>query len=231
VRYASLEQAGEGWAPPAAVRSALDEWHFADAVDIMDGAEHVLASRDEIDALAAAEGLVPGPRLEADYQDARSEAEVNVVVDEAARTLETLEAIARAADAAAEPRDWLADWGLDGVDPAAGVASAAAAWEAGDLDSARTAAAGVVAVLAAAPDTGRSHLLVAALVGALAVLLLLLVAVALVRRSRRRAVPVTAPAAVGAPEPHGPYATLPPDRIPAEPSGGPAPGDEGADGT
>jgi hypothetical protein len=229
-RYSALERAGSSWAPPAAVRSALDEWQFGDAVDIIDGAERVLASRDAIDALASTEGLVPAPGLEADYQDARSEAEINVVVDEATRTLEALQAIASAGDAAAEPRDWLTSWGLDGTDPAAGVAAAAAAWEAGDLDSARTAAAGVVAILAAAPDTGRSHAIVAGLVGAL-VILLLLVAVALVRRSRRREGPAIALSGVSGPEPHGPYATLRPDGFPAEPSGGPAPGDEGADGT
>ncbi len=230
-RYSALARAGGSWAPPAAVRSALDEWQFGEAADIMDGAERVLASRDAIEALAATEGLVPGPRLEADYQDARSEAEMNVVADAATRALGTLETIATAGEAAEAPRDWLTSWGLDGADPAAGVAAAGAAWEAGDLDAAATAAAGVVALLAAAPDIGRSHAIVAALVAALAVLLLVLIAIALARRRRPREGPVLATAAAGLPGPRGPYATLPPDAFPAEPSGGPAPGDEGADGT
>ncbi len=230
-RYSVLVETGSSWAPPAAVRSALDEWDFSDAVDTIDGAERVLATRDAIAALAADEGLVPGPALEADYQDAGSEAEVNVVVDEAARTLDALEAIAAAGDAAAAPRDWLTSWGLDGTDPTAGVAAAGNAWEAGDLDTARTAAAGVVAVIAAAPDAGRSKAIVAALLVVLVVLVLLLVVVALVRRSRRRPAPAIVLPAAGSPVPGGPYATLPPDGPPAEPAGGPAPGDEGADGT
>ncbi len=230
-RYSVLVEEGSSWAPPAAVRSALDEWDFGDAVDIIDGAERVLATRDTIAALAADEGLVPGPVLEADYQDAGSEAEVNAVVDEAARTLDALEAIASAGDAVDAPRDWLTSWGLDGTDPAAGVVTAGAAWEAGDLDAARTAAAGVVALIAAAPDAGRSKAIVAALLAALVVLVLLLVAVALVRRSRRRPAPAIGHPAARAPEPGGPYATLPADGPPAEPAGGPAPGDEGADGT
>jgi hypothetical protein len=230
-RYSALEQAGAGWAPPAAVRSALDEWDFGDAADVMDGAERVLASRDAIETLAAAEGLVPGPRLESDYEDSRSEAEINVVVVEAAESLETLQAIAAAGDAAEAPRDWLTSWGLDGTDPAAGVAAAGAAWEAGDLEAARTAAASVVATLAAAPDAGRSKAIAAALLVALAVLILLLIIVVLARRRRNRWVPVTVSAVPGLPESRRPYATLRPDGFPAEPPGGPAPGDEGADGT
>ena len=230
-RYSALVQTGSSWAPPAAVRSALDEWDFGDAEDIIDVAERVLATRDAIAVLAADEGLALGPALEADYQDAGSEAEVNVVVDEAARTLDALESIASAADAAAAPRDWLTSWGLDRTDPAAGVVAAGHAWEAGDLDAARTAAAGVVAVIAAAPDAGRSKAIVVAFIVVLVVLVLLLVAVVLVRRSRRRPALAIASPVAGSPEAGGPYATLPPDGPPAEPAGGPAPGDEGADGT
>ncbi len=213
-RYSALVRAGAGWAPPTAVRTALDEWHFDDAVDVMDVAERVLASRDEISALAAAEGLVAGPRLEAGYQDARSEAEINVMVDQAARTLEALEAVATAGEAASAPRDWLASWGLDGADPATGVAAAGAAWEAGDLDAARTAAADVIALIAAAPDAGRSHLIVTALLAVLVALLLLLVVVAMARRGRHRPVSAAASTVAGFPGSRGPYATLPPDGYP-----------------
>ena len=46
---------------------------------------------------------------------------------------------------------------MDGLDPAAGLAEAGAAWEAGDDAAAESLANGLVARLAAAPDAGRNR--------------------------------------------------------------------------
>jgi len=242
--YATLLERGGTWAPPAAVRLALDEWDFADVGDVIDLGAGILATRDAIDALAVSEGLVADPGLEADYQDAESEAEMNVVAEEASRSLDVLEAIVAAREAAAVPRDWITDLGLDGTDPGAAVEAAGVAWEAGDLDGAAAGAAGVVATLAAAPEGGRSRAILAAVAAAILVVLLLVALGWIAMRTRRGparalatlpATPLVTPTgttegtpAATAPEPDRPYATLPRDRSPAEPPGGPASGDEGA---
>ena len=130
--------------------------------------------------------------------------------------------------------------GLDGADPAAGVETARIAWEAGDLDATLAAAADAVALLAAAPERGRTRAIVYG-GGATAVLLLVLLAVIVLARRRgaagRRAraaalasvAQVPFPGAESDPDAGWPYATLRPNGPPAEPPGGPPSGDEGAD--
>jgi hypothetical protein len=206
---------------------SLDRWRFDAASAAIDRAEAALSIRDQITDLAGTVSLVPDPSIEARYQDAGSVAELNVVVEALDQSLSVLGDVAAARDAADEPRDWLTDLGLDGVDPATEAAEAGRAWEAGDLGAASASAIEVTDALAAAPEAGRSTVV---LVGsaAAASLMLLIVVLALAGRRRRRA-PSQAPATL--PGGAWPYATLPPDGPAAEPPGTPPSADAGADPT
>jgi hypothetical protein len=230
--YEDLVDAGGSWAAPAAVRMALDRWAFDDATAAVEEAEAVLATRDELEALAGAEGLEPRDELEAAYQDAGSPGELALVGDDADASLATLRSVAGASAAARLPRDWLTGLGLEGADPDARVEAARDAWEAGDLETARVEASAAAAALEAAPAAGRTR---AAIVGGgagLALVLLLGVAVVLVRRRRpapHAAGAVAMPRGAGSgPDGDGPYATLRRDGPPVEPPGEPPSGDEGA---
>ncbi len=238
--YADLVSAGRAWTAPVVVRMALDRWDFNEATATIEQATGVLALRDAIVAAAADEGLTPDGALETGYEAATSRAELAVLGERARESLTVLGDVAAAADAVAAPRDWLEDLGLEGIDPGAGVVAARAAWEDGDLEAARTAAAGAVAQVAAAPEAGRTKALTYAAGGTVVVLTLLLLVVVVAMRRRGSAARRARAAAAGAalwPVPGAgsltdvtrPYATLPPDGPPAEPPGGPPSGDEGAD--
>ncbi len=219
--YAGLVAAGASWAAPVVVRTALDAWQFAEAVDAIGQADGVLETRDRIEALAVDEGLDPAPGMEAGYEAARSVAELAAVERGAEATLDSLGELAAAADVVGAPRDWLTDLGLDGADPDATLASARTAWEGGDLEASASFASAAVSALASAPGVGQARVATAG-AGA-AILAVLLLAVLLVGRRRRAAAP--------RPATSGPYATLPPDGPPADPPGGQSSEDEGADRT
>ena len=235
--YAGLERAGGAWAAPAVVRLALDGWDFNGATATIEDATQVLGTRDEIAALAAEEGLEPPDRPEEDYEEAGSSGELALVGERAEESLAVLVELAEASDTVAAPRDWLTDLGLDGTDPAEGVAAARDAWEAGDLATARTASAVALASLAAAPEGGRNRAIVVGGVVTLVLSLLLFLVVFIgwrVRPAGRRDRAMAVSSAVvhdAAASPGGawPYATLPPDGPPVGPAGGLPPGGEGAD--
>ncbi len=227
--YAKLQLDGAGWAPPEAVRMSLDRWRFDAAAAAIARSEAILELRDELSLLAASVSLAPDPAFEARYQDAGSVAELNVLADAVANSLAVLDEVVAARDAARGPRDWLADWGLGDVDPAASAAAAGSAWQAGDLEGARAAAAGVADTLASAPEAGRNKAVLAGGAGT-AALLLLALGVAVLARRRSRPEPV-----MSRPAPETPgvvnrsYATLPPDGPAVEPPGEPPSADAGAD--
>ncbi len=144
------------------------------------------------------------------------------------------ERVAGASDVVEAPRDWFTEVGLDGADPAAGVAAARTAWERADLEAAEGAAAGAVEQLRTAPEAGRTRVLTVGAGAVLALLVLVAVAVFLARRrsgaARRSRAAAMASSGTGTPpDPAGPYATLPPEGPPAGPPGRPPSGDEGAD--
>ncbi len=248
--YGDLVAAGATWAAPVEVRMAMDRWAFADATADMQTATAILATRDRIAATATAEGLHADGGLEADYEGADSLSELATVEARADESLGVLSELAAAVDTVEAPRDWLTDLGLNGADPAAALASARDAWEAGDLEAARMTAAVAVASLAAAPEAGRTRVITYGLGGTVVVvavggLVLLLVTrrrAAAARRARAAASASSGgdrynagwseagPSGTGRlPDGTGPYATLPPDGPSGEPPGGPTSGDEGAD--
>jgi len=232
--FADLVEAGGEWAAPVVVRMAMDRWDFDAATEAMDRAADVLAVRDQIAGAAAVENLEPAEGPEADYQDAGSVAELAVAEKDAGRSLAVLQQVAGASDAVEAPRDWFTEVGLDEADPASGVAAARDAWERADLEAAEIAAAGVVELLRAAPEAGRTKVLTIGAGAALVLVILAAMAVILVRRrsgmARRSRAAALATTGVGTPpDLPGPYATLPPEGPPAEPPGRPPSGDEGAD--
>ena len=120
----------------------------------------ILATRDEIGALADARGPRPGRRprggLRGRREQRRAGGHGRARRGDASGSCGSSPTRPVAVDA---PRDWLTDLGLDGSDPAAGVASARDAWERGDLDTARAAVAAALVRLASAPGVGRSRAL------------------------------------------------------------------------
>ncbi|HYO42774.1 MAG TPA: hypothetical protein VES19_06195 [Candidatus Limnocylindrales bacterium] len=252
--YSDLARDGGSWTPPLTVRMAMDRWTFADATGAMETAASILATRDEIGALADAEGLDAGDGLRDGYEDAASVSELAVLDERARVDLVVLGEVAAAADAVEAPRDWLTDLGLDGADPAAALGAARNAWEAGDVEASRATAADAVATLAAAPAAGRTKAITYGAGGtALVVVVVGLIAIVVVRRrgaEAHRVLPAASTPPGGGPEvpwrtdpegagwtdhaarppaPPGPYATLPPDAPPADPPGGPPSSDEGAE--
>jgi hypothetical protein len=181
--YHALVAAGDAWAAPVVVRMAMDGWAFDRAGEAIRRADAVLERRDELVAVASAEGLTPAGALEAAYEAADSTAGLDGALALADATATSLDEVVAARAAAEQPRDWLASLGLDGEDPGAGVTAARAAWQAGDLEQATALADDAVAVLAAAPGNGRTRVLV---VGGGAVGLVLVLGLAVVVRHRRR---------------------------------------------
>ncbi|TAK02263.1 MAG: hypothetical protein EPO36_02695 [Chloroflexota bacterium] len=157
--YAELIEAGDEWLPPAFVRGELAAWRFASARSRISEAYEILALRDQIEAAAEDVDLEPGDGLEAAYEAATDNF---VAAQDVARTelavLETLAATDAAVDA---PADLLSTIGLIGESPEADYAAAGAAFEAGDLDAAETAAQAALAVLTNASRVGRERLLAA----------------------------------------------------------------------
>jgi hypothetical protein len=219
--YRGLIEDGDGWTAPAVVRLAMDGWRFDAAGDAIDRAGTVLDLRDELTAVAAAEGLSLAGDLEAAYEGATSGPELDAAFALAEATAASLDEVTAAGDAAVAPRDWLTLLGLDGVDPDGDLAAARAAWQAGDLDASTAAAGDAVAALGAAPGNGRTKVL---LVGGGAIAIIMLLWLVIVIR-RRRNQPVPAPV-----EADDPYAALRPGGPPgAVPDAPPQPHDEGAD--
>jgi hypothetical protein len=215
--YATLVTSGGTWAPPDAVRTAMDAWSFATATSAMQAATDVLQERNEVASLAAAQGLVPPADTEAGYQDADNVAELTTLSDDLRTSADALDHLGTASHAVAAPRDFLTQLGLDGHDPAATLEAARSAWQQGDAASATAGADAAVALLAAAPAAGRARATTIGVGAGFAFVVLLVITLFVVARRRRRPRPVPAAAMAAAP-PMEPWAT----RAPLEPSA-PAP--------
>jgi hypothetical protein len=66
--YEALVAAGGTWAPPAAVRTAMSQWTFHTALDLIEEAHAALAVRDELAGVLDPLGLQPTAEVESDYQ-------------------------------------------------------------------------------------------------------------------------------------------------------------------
>lgn len=204
--YAELVRVGADWRVPFFVRSPISTWDFPVATERTAQARAVIARRDEIAALTGPLGVEAPASLRNAYQGARDS------LDEAATIGDTTLAAARAltgADAAMRaPRDAIVSLGLLGTAPGTDLATARAAFAAGDADAEARATA-LAALIAGAGEVGRGRL-AAVIVGLTVIVVLLAVALVLLRRRQRgRAAAASAPSAALA-DPAGgpPYATL-----------------------
>ncbi|MEW5991377.1 MAG: hypothetical protein AB1736_08555 [Chloroflexota bacterium] len=213
--YAELLDDGDGWLPPPFVRGELGAWRFASAESRITEAGEILALRDEIEAAALALELEPDDALETAYEAAFDNfVEAQDIGRAELTVLETLAETEVAIDA---PLDVLGTVGLLGATPRDGYEAAAAAFEAGDLEIAETAARDALALVTDAPRVGRERLLagVGVAIGGTAVLGLG-IAIRGRRRSNAAARASAVAAAVALPPPALPPPALP---SPIEPYG------------
>lgn len=139
--YDALETDGAGWAPPTAVRQALDSWEFDEALAQIKAAQRVLALRQQLAELAAAAGYPPPSTLEGRYETAADLAEVEAMMEELVSTARILTEAARVRDG---HHGLLGGLGLIEDDLAIPMDEAGDAFTAGDLATARASAQAVI---------------------------------------------------------------------------------------
>jgi len=201
-RYAALDDAGDAWAPPLAVRRAMARWRFDDADTLISEAGEVLDRRaetvevlDELAPLLPIGSTVALPDLlEETFESAGEDLdEAAELADEALAVAEELQASGEAIDDATGP---LQRVGAIGADHRNELAVAATRFTGGDLDGA---VAGADRIDADVEELSRRGLLRVAIgVGGVLVIALLL-AWWLRRRRRRSALAAAVEAEVEAP--------------------------------
>jgi hypothetical protein len=154
--YAALVEAGAGWQPGIAVRRPLADWDFAAARTRIEAALAILETRDQIATLANDVGATPPATLRSAYEAATDLAPVKALADAQLAAVESLAATKTRIDGT---RDLPTAVGLIGSDPSAELAAAVAAFGMGDTTGVSTAASRADALLAAAPDVGRTRVL------------------------------------------------------------------------
>ncbi len=202
--YAALVADGDGWLPPFVVRDEMGAWNFDEATDAIGEATAVLDDREVLEARSEALGLTLSDRLETAYEAAEDDFEAaESIAQEQRASLDALEAARATLDA---ERDAITTLGLWGVEPEARFAAAAAAFDADEGPTTIAEADAAVAMIAAAPEVGRTR--AAAAGGAAGGVVALAGMVILVRR-RRRARAVAAHATPAAAAPYGTLAADP----------------------
>lgn len=182
--YAATEATLGSWLMPASTRNDMEDWDFADATDELARLDDLVVDHTALTDRAAALSLVPsdevGERLGSDGIDG--------AVEELAQQAAALGALEVATIQIADERELIEEIGLLGQpDPAAGLETARAAFEAGDEKVATRQAEAAGELAAGAPDDGRLRVVVAGggvlIVDALAMAGL---AILWLRRRRRR---------------------------------------------
>jgi hypothetical protein len=182
--YEQLDAAGDAWAVPIGIRANMALWRFAEATDLIDAAEPVVALRDDLAAASADLGLQTPADVEAPFEAAGLRADLAAVADTLESRIAAAGSVADARDALAVERTPLMTLGLAGETPDAGYVAARTALSGGDVAGATAGAAATLALLAGAEAAGTTRAVAIGLVAA--VVLLLLVALAVVLRRRRR---------------------------------------------
>ncbi|MCV2393629.1 hypothetical protein OEB99_04845 [Actinotalea sp. M2MS4P-6] len=201
--YAELIDAGDGWAPPAAVRDAMTEWRFVQAAELMPPVRELLDVRDGIAAaLSTVDADVP-TSLQRQFEAAT---DLTALDERMSSAADAVDAYVQAASAAADANA-ITRLGLLAAPVAGDLEDATAALEAGDWPALASAAAQVDDGLGTATRVGGIAL------GAVALLVAGAVTMVLLRR-RRASRPVP-----GVPVGDGP----------SDPAGAPQPGPEPAD--
>jgi hypothetical protein len=179
--YADVDAADGDWLPPLGLRSAMTDWEFAGAGDVVSGIGSAPADAAAVQDAAEAAGLPEPDAVREAYEEAADADAYAALGSMLPRAVVVVGDVGDASRSAAADRDPFSDIGelLLGVDAAA--ADARAALDAGDLDAAAESADRAARGAERATPTG---------VGVV-VLVLALVAGAVLggarRRSRRRA--------------------------------------------
>ncbi len=134
IDLAALEARAGDWGIPDDIRRAIATWRFDQAEARMARVGAALDARDRLAVAAALAGLEPPARLRETYL--RNGPEASIPVIDGARTI--VEQITAAQEAGTASSTWLDRLGLLGQDPAARLADARSAWQAGDLEVAQT---------------------------------------------------------------------------------------------
>jgi hypothetical protein len=182
--YHRLEAAADEWAPPYLVRERLWAWSFQEATDAMTAADEVIADRETLDEVSARLGATPPDDLEVPFEAATTIAELDTIEADLEHRTDVADSLVATRDQLALPRGPIAELGLAGEAPAAGMDAALAAYAAGDFDRALAGSASTAALLAGAEEVGRGRGLAIA-AGVVALVLLALLAVWFVRRRGR----------------------------------------------
>ena len=189
LEYAALVEAGDGWSPPAEVRSLMTDWRFAAATELFPEVQELLAVRDDMaEVLEEIGEPVPEP-LQVTFEGERYLEDVVEVVGAAHTASEDLSGAHEARDDASGP---LVAVGLLLSDVDGDLDAAAASLRSGDYDEASRQATSAHDELDGAATAGAVRL------GGVAVVALALVLLLVVLRRRRRSGP--GPAEVAAAE-------------------------------
>jgi hypothetical protein len=176
--YQDLIVAAGDWGVPVTIRDAMRTWHFDLALAEIAQARALLSDRDELDARAAAAGLVPPGAIRASY----AAGDLGVASAGAAAERTAIERIEAAAAARPAQPGWLGQLGLFGAEPDADLQAARSAFAQGDMVGAASSAAAAETTWRSADDVGRGRVL-----GIVAILLALVLMAGLLVGSHRRA--------------------------------------------
>ena len=188
--YHALDDAAGEWAPPYLVRERLWSWAFPEATEAIAAASDVLADRDGLAAISGRLGASAPNDVEMRFEDADTIEDLDALEADLEQRADVAETLIAARDQLASPRTPLADLGLAGEAPLAGIDAGLAAFAAGDLDGARSAAAATAALLTGAEEVGRGR---AVVIAAVVVGLVLLALLATWFRGRGRGTRTAAP--------------------------------------
>jgi len=166
-RYAAVGRHAGDWLLPRVVRDALRAWQFDQATELLDGADAALDARDRVLDATAGAGLTPPPTMQAAFEGPRGFA---AAAAEAEAELAAIDAYRQAVATRPAQPDPATAIGLWNSDPSAVIATAVAAFAAGDLGASVEASAYARTIWTTAADVGRSRVVaVGAILAALLV--------------------------------------------------------------
>ena len=165
-QYARTVALTDGWAMPAAIRSALRAWRFDVVTDGLADVRAVLAQRRTIEAAA----LSADVDLPTAMQEAFEAGDLGAASETAVAQLAVIEHLRDAQRARPLQPDPIAQLGLAGTAPEADLERGAEAFAAGDLETATEAADRAYVTWDGAWDLGRRRVLIGVVIAAVAVL-------------------------------------------------------------
>jgi hypothetical protein len=152
-----VDEAG-AWELPGSIRSLMGAWSFDEATDELELASAVLGQRDRIEHAAAALDLEAPTTLRLAFEGGDG---LDAAAREATLALDVLDLIGSTEERIADEPSTLEWIGLLGSDPAADLAAARDAFEAGELAVATEEAGAATAARGAAGGLGRDRVVLA----------------------------------------------------------------------